>query len=87
MSFFFGWTIQYGQILKKKEKEIKPKFRGLAHRGRLDNNPDLIKFCGTVERAIVDLIESGVMTKDLAGCVHGSFQAWFTIFDKKYHEF
>jgi len=48
--------------------------RGLAHRGRLDNNPDLIKFCGTVERAIVDLIESGVMTKDLAGCVHGSFQ-------------
>ena len=52
-------------------------FSGLAHRGRLDNNPDLIKFCGTVERAIVDLIESGVMTKDLAGCVHGSFQEKF----------
>merc|ERR1719245_2103880 len=40
--------------------------RGLEHRGRLDNNPDLIKFAQTVEKVCV-------MTKDLAGCVHGGF--------------
>jgi len=47
--------------------------RGLAHRGRLDNNHDLIKFAATVERVCVEVVESGVMTKDLAGCVHGGF--------------
>ena len=47
--------------------------RGLAHRGRLDNNQDLIKFAATVERVCVEVVENGVMTKDLAGCVHGGF--------------
>jgi len=47
--------------------------RGLEHRGRLDNNPDLIKFAQTVEKVCVETIENGVMTKDLAGCVHGGF--------------
>ncbi|KAG9328610.1 hypothetical protein JZ751_012784 [Albula glossodonta] len=45
--------------------------RGLEHRGKLDGNPDLIKFSQTLERVCVETVESGVMTKDLAGCIHG----------------
>ena len=48
-------------------------FSGLIHRGKLDNNPDLIKYAETVEKVIVDSIESGIVTKDLAGCIHGTF--------------
>lgn len=46
--------------------------RGLAFRGKLDNNPELIHFCETLERVCVETVESGKMTKDLAICVHGS---------------
>lgn len=45
--------------------------RGLAHRAKLDNNPDLDKFCTALEAACVDCVDSGKMTKDLAGCIHG----------------
>jgi len=45
--------------------------RGLAHRGKLDNNPELIRFSELLEKACVDCVESGKMTKDLAGCIHG----------------
>ncbi len=45
--------------------------RGLAFRGKLDNNPELIKFCETLEHACVSTVESGKMTKDLAVCIHG----------------
>src|SRR5690606_24707348 len=45
--------------------------RGLEHRGKLDNNPDLIKFCHTLERVCIETVESGKMTKDLAVCIHG----------------
>ncbi|CAL8403933.1 unnamed protein product [Boreogadus saida] len=45
--------------------------RGLEHRGKLDGNQDLIKFCRTLERVCVETVERGVMTKDLAGCIHG----------------
>lgn len=45
--------------------------RGLAHRAKLDNNPDLAKFCVALEAACVDTVDSGKMTKDLAGCIHG----------------
>lgn len=45
--------------------------RGLAHRGKLDNNPELIRFSEQLEKACVDCVESGKMTKDLAGCIHG----------------
>uniref|UniRef100_A0ACB8E542 NAD-dependent isocitrate dehydrogenase n=1 Tax=Sphaerodactylus townsendi TaxID=933632 RepID=A0ACB8E542_9SAUR len=45
--------------------------RGLEHRGKLDGNPDLIKFAQTVEKVCVETVESGIMTKDLAGCIHG----------------
>tara|TARA_B100000963_G_scaffold142070_1_gene123677 strand:- start:161 stop:1117 length:957 start_codon:yes stop_codon:yes gene_type:complete len=45
--------------------------RGLAFRGKLDNNKALIDFCQTLEDVCVDTVESGVMTKDLALCIHG----------------
>ena len=40
--------------------------RGLAHRGKLDNNEDLIKFSTLVEKVCIDCVENGSMTKDLA---------------------
>jgi isocitrate dehydrogenase len=44
---------------------------GLAHRGKLDNNQELIKFCQTLEQVCIDTVESGKMTKDLALCIYG----------------
>ena len=40
--------------------------RGLAHRGKLDSNDELIKFAKTLEGVCVESVESGSMTKDLA---------------------
>jgi len=40
--------------------------RGLAHRGKLDNNEDLISFANNLENVCVETVESGSMTKDLA---------------------
>jgi isocitrate dehydrogenase len=40
--------------------------RGLAHRGKLDDTPELIRFAETLERVCVQTVESGKMTKDLA---------------------
>ena len=40
--------------------------RGLAHRGKLDENEELIKFSNNVEEVCVKTVESGSMTKDLA---------------------
>ncbi len=40
--------------------------RGLAHRGKLDSNNELIKFAKTLEEVCVNSVESGSMTKDLA---------------------
>jgi len=45
--------------------------RGLAFRGKLDGNEDLISFCETLERVCIETVESGKMTKDLALCIHG----------------
>jgi isocitrate dehydrogenase len=45
--------------------------RGLGHRGKLDNNAELIHFCETLEKVCVATVESGKMTKDLAVCIHG----------------
>jgi isocitrate dehydrogenase len=46
--------------------------RGLAFRGKLDGNQDLINFCHALEEVCVETVESGNMTKDLAVCIHGS---------------
>lgn len=45
--------------------------RGLEHRGKLDNNSELIKFAQTLEKVCVQTVVSGKMTKDLAVCIHG----------------
>jgi isocitrate dehydrogenase len=45
--------------------------RGLAFRGKLDQNKDLIRFAETLEQVCVSTVESGKMTKDLASCIYG----------------
>ena len=44
--------------------------RGLAHRGKLDNNEELIKFSKTLELVCIECVETGSMTKDLAILIH-----------------
>ena len=51
--------------------------RGLAHRAKLDGNADLAKFATTLEKVVVDTIEFGLMTKDLALLV-GADQKWLS---------
>ena len=46
--------------------------RGLAFRGKLDDNQQLIDFCLALEKVCVETVESGIMTKDLAVCIHGN---------------
>ena len=45
--------------------------RGLAFRGKIDNNQALIDFCDNVEKACINTVESGIMTKDLSLSIHG----------------
>ncbi|MEO5692361.1 MAG: NADP-dependent isocitrate dehydrogenase [Usitatibacter sp.] len=40
--------------------------RGLIYRGKMDGTPEVAKFAETLEKACVDVVESGKMTKDLA---------------------
>ena len=40
--------------------------RGLAHRGKLDGNNELITFSNTIEKVCIECVENGSMTKDLA---------------------
>lgn len=51
--------------------------RGLAHRAKLDGNEELANFSATLEKVVVDTVESGFMTKDLALLV-GDEQSWLT---------
>src|SRR5262249_3843438 len=46
--------------------------RGLAHRGKLDGTPELVKFSAALEKVCVDTVEGGVMTKDLAASIHNT---------------
>lgn len=46
--------------------------RGLAHRAKLDENKELAEFSTKLEEACIETIESGIMTKDLALCIHGN---------------
>ncbi|MEV8468766.1 NADP-dependent isocitrate dehydrogenase [Fluviibacterium sp. DFM31] len=50
---------------------------GLKHRAKLDSNAPLKAFAETLEKVIVDTVESGFMTKDLALLV-GPDQGWLT---------
>jgi len=40
--------------------------RGLEHRGKLDNTPEVTAFAQTLERVCIETVEAGSMTKDLA---------------------
>jgi isocitrate dehydrogenase len=51
--------------------------RGLAHRAKLDDNPQLAKFAATLEKVTVGTVEAGFMTKDLAVLV-GPEQKWLS---------
>ena len=51
--------------------------RGFAHRAKLDDNAELATFAATLERVVVETVESGHMTKDLALLV-GDQQGWLT---------
>jgi isocitrate dehydrogenase len=51
--------------------------RGLSHRGKLDETPDVTRFAETLEAVCVDTVEQGKMTKDLAILV-GPDQEWLT---------
>jgi isocitrate dehydrogenase len=46
--------------------------RGLEFRGKLDDNLDLINFAKKLEKACVETVEAGKMTKDLAICIRGN---------------
>ncbi len=50
---------------------------GLKHRAKLDENDALMHFATTLEKTIVETVESGSMTKDLALLV-GPDQKWLT---------
>jgi isocitrate dehydrogenase len=51
--------------------------RGLAHRGKLDGNQKLIDYALLLEKVVVDTVQSGQMTKDLALLV-GDHQSWLS---------
>ena len=45
--------------------------RGLAHRGKLDENQALVDFCQALESVCIETVEAGKMTKDLALLIYG----------------
>ena len=53
---------------------------GLVHRGKLDNNNELIGFAKTLEESCIKTVESGLMTKDLARLISRD-HAWATTED------
>jgi isocitrate dehydrogenase len=71
-------TRHYYRYLKGEETSTNPVATifawsgALRKRGELDNLPDLMAFADKLEKATIDTIESGVMTKDLALLWEGS---------------
>ncbi len=65
-------TRHYYKYLKGEETSTNPVATifawsgALRKRGELDHLPDLMAFADKLEKATIDTIESGVMTKDLA---------------------
>lgn len=43
-----------------------------VHRAKLDDNAALAEWCSALETAVIETIETGKVTKDLAICVHGT---------------
>ena len=50
---------------------------GLRHRGDLDNTPEVAHFADTLEQTIIDTVQGGKMTKDIAMLVEPD-QEWIT---------
>ncbi|MDR1860422.1 MAG: isocitrate dehydrogenase (NADP(+)) [Bacteroidales bacterium] len=46
--------------------------RGLAFRGKSDNNSELVSFAQHLEQTCIRTVEQGAMTKDLALIIHGA---------------
>ena len=46
--------------------------QGLIYRGKFDGNTELIRFAEKLEQICIQTVESGIMTKDLALCIHGA---------------
>jgi isocitrate dehydrogenase len=59
--------------------------KGLEYRGKLDSNEELVKFAQTIEASVIEAVENGFMTKDLAICVHNTMDvprsSWLTTQD------
>ncbi|WP_163508664.1 NADP-dependent isocitrate dehydrogenase [Fodinicola acaciae] len=51
--------------------------RGIAQRGKLDSTPEVTAFAETLEKVVIETVESGKMTKDLALLI-GPDQPWLT---------
>ncbi|MDR2954183.1 MAG: isocitrate dehydrogenase (NADP(+)) [Prevotella sp.] len=70
-------TRHYRQYQQGKETSTNPIAsifawtRGLAHRGKLDDNQALIDFTEKLEQTCIETVEQGKMTKDLALLIHG----------------
>ncbi|MEU7479463.1 NADP-dependent isocitrate dehydrogenase [Lentzea sp. NPDC042327] len=54
--------------------------RGLMHRGKLDDTPEVIRFAEALESVVIETVESGQMTKDLALLISKD-QEWLTTED------
>ena len=65
-------TRHYREYQKGKETSTNPIAsifawtQGLKYRAKFDNTPELEAFCDTLEKAVIDTVEAGDMTKDLA---------------------
>ncbi len=51
--------------------------RGLKYRGRMDGTPEVERFAETLEQVVIETVEAGCMTKDLALLI-GPDQPWLT---------
>ena len=70
-------TRHYYQHLEGKETSTNPVATlfawtgALRKRGEMDKLPDLVEFCDKLDKATLDTIEDGIMTKDLAVLAEG----------------
>ena len=73
-------TRHYRKHLQGKETSTNPIAsifawtRGLAHRGKLDENIELIKFSNVLEKVCISAVEKGHMTKDLSTLINKNFK-------------
>ena len=73
-------TRHYYRYLKGEETSTNPVATifawsgALRKRGELDKLPELVDYAGNLEKATLDTINAGIMTKDLAGLYDGNVQ-------------